>query len=224
MCWRRCARPSSCTARARADVFPVVREPLETGGVFGIKSGIVRRRAPRLQGRRVLARNRARGGEPHQATILLIDPATGRPLCLIDGNAVTTVRTGAAGALGLQHLARPDSTRLCVFGTGVQARIQLSLALDLLPTLREVRYVTSAGSPSRLRGGVRGALHVASCGGCGRGGRGQRHRHHGDARRRCAVRHRSRAARHTHQRCGHGHEGQARAAGRPADPRAGVRR
>jgi alanine dehydrogenase len=127
-------------------VFPVVREPLATGGVFGIKSGDVQ--AQGLLGFKAAGfwpANRQRGGEPHQATILLIDPATGRPLCVIDGNAITTVRTGAAGGLGLQQLARPDSTRLCIFGTGVQARIQLDFALRLLPSLREVLYVSADG-------------------------------------------------------------------------------
>lgn len=129
-------------------VFPVVRERLVTGGVFGIKSGDVQ--AQDLLGFKAAGfwpANRARGGEPHQATVMLFDPATGRPTCLIDGNAVTTARTGAAGRLGLEMLARPDSTRLCVFGTGVQARIQLELALDLLPGLAEVRYVTSRHVP-----------------------------------------------------------------------------
>ena len=127
-------------------VFPVVREPLRTGGVFGIKSGDVQ--AQGLLGFKAAGfwpANRQRGGEPHQATILLIDPATGRPLCVIDGNTVTTVRTGAAGGLGLQQLARADSTRLCLFGTGVQARIQLDFALRLMPLLREVLYVSANG-------------------------------------------------------------------------------
>lgn len=127
-------------------VFPVVREPLKTGGVFGIKSGDVQ--AQGLLGFKAAGfwpANRQRGGEPHQATILLIDPATGRPLCVIDGNAVTTVRTGAAGGLGLQQLARPDSTRLCLFGTGVQARIQLDFALRLLPSLSDVLYMSADG-------------------------------------------------------------------------------
>ena len=127
-------------------VFPVVREPLGTGGVFGIKSGDVQ--AQGLLGFKAAGfwpANRGRGGEPHQATILLIDPATGRPLCVIDGNTVTTVRTGAAGGLGLQQLAPPDSTRLCLFGTGVQARIQLDFALRLMPSLREVLYAGADG-------------------------------------------------------------------------------
>ena len=129
-------------------VFPVVREALPTGGVFGIKSGDVP--AQGLLGFKAAGfwpANRAQGGEPHQATVLLIDPATGRPLCVLDGNAITTERTGAAGALGLQHLARAGSTRLCLFGTGVQARVQLRFALQVLPALTQVRYLTHDGQP-----------------------------------------------------------------------------
>lgn len=127
-------------------VFPVVREALPTGGVFGIKAGDVSSQG--LLGFKAAGfwpANRARGSEPHQATVLLIDPATGRPLCVLDGNAITTERTGAAGALGLQQLARPDSERLCIFGTGVQARSQLRHALAALPALRTVRYATHNG-------------------------------------------------------------------------------
>jgi alanine dehydrogenase len=127
-------------------VFPVVRQALATGGVFGIKSGDVP--AQNLLGFKAAGfwpGNRGLGGEPHQATIMLIDPLTGRPVCIVDGNAVTTMRTGAAGGLGLQQLARPDSASVCVFGTGVQATVQLSFALQLMPTLKKVRYVTARG-------------------------------------------------------------------------------
>lgn len=129
-------------------VFPVVREKLHTGAIFGIKSGDVA--AHDLLGFKAAGfwpANRQLGGEPHQATVVLIDPATGRPLCILDGNAITTARTGAAGGLGLMQLARPGSARLCVFGTGVQARIQLTYALRLLPRLTEVRYVSASGAP-----------------------------------------------------------------------------
>ncbi|RAS26415.1 ornithine cyclodeaminase family protein [Paraburkholderia bryophila] len=130
-------------------VFPVVRESLATGGIFGIKSGDVPSQG--LLGFKAAGfwpDNRKRGGEPHQATVMLMDPATGRPLCMIDGNAITTLRTGAAGAWGLQTLARADSTSVCVFGAGVQAAIQLRFALDNLPTLGKVRYVTHDGQPN----------------------------------------------------------------------------
>jgi ornithine cyclodeaminase/alanine dehydrogenase-like protein (mu-crystallin family) len=130
-------------------VFPVVREALSTGGIFGIKSGDVAARA--LLGFKAAGfwpRNRELGGEPHQATIMLFDPATGRPRCIMDGNAITTARTAAAGELGLRVLARADSSSLCVFGTGVQARAQLSAALRALPALRAVRYISHDGKPS----------------------------------------------------------------------------
>jgi alanine dehydrogenase len=131
-------------------VFPVVREKLAGGNVFGTKSGEVPGRD--LLGFKAAGfwpGNRRAGGEPHQATILLFDPNSGRPLCVIDGNAITALRTGAAGSLGLMTLARPDSARVCVFGTGVQARIQLVFALELMPSLREIRYATSKGVPDR---------------------------------------------------------------------------
>ena len=60
-------------------VFPVVRTKLHTGGVFGIKSGDVASRD--LLGFKAAGfwpANPGRGGEPHQATIALFDPHTGR--------------------------------------------------------------------------------------------------------------------------------------------------
>ncbi|MGU7773301.1 ornithine cyclodeaminase family protein [Burkholderia sp. MR1-5-21] len=135
-------------SRRAGRVFPVVREKLHTGGVFGIKSGDVA--SQDLLGFKAAGfwpGNRDLGGEPHQATVALFDPHTGRPLCIMDGNAITTARTGAAGGLGLQLLARPDSTRICIFGTGVQARVQLEYALKQLPRRCTVQYVNVAGEP-----------------------------------------------------------------------------
>lgn len=130
-------------SEAQGRVFPVIREKLSTGGVFGIKAGDVQ--AEGLLGFKAAGfwpSNRQLGGEPHQATVMLVDPATGRPVCIIDGNAITTARTGAAGAIGLQQLARADSRRLCVFGTGVQARVQVDFALRVLPQLDALSYVS----------------------------------------------------------------------------------
>jgi ornithine cyclodeaminase len=126
-------------------VFPLVRERLPEG-VWGIKSGnVAEQNLLGFKSAGFWPANREKGGEPHQATIMLVDPATGRPLCIIDGNGVTTMRTGAAGGLGLLQLARADSSRVCVFGTGVQARVQLRYALELIPSLRQVDYVSSSG-------------------------------------------------------------------------------
>jgi ornithine cyclodeaminase len=134
--------------RREGRVFPVIRERLATGGVFGIKAGDIA--SQELLGFKAAGfwpMNRALGGEAHQATVLLFDPATGRPQCVIDGNAITTARTAAAGALGLQLLARPDSRRVTVFGTGIQGAAQLTYALQTTPSLSQVSYVTSDRRP-----------------------------------------------------------------------------
>jgi ornithine cyclodeaminase len=86
-------------SRGEGRGFPVVREAL-ADGVFGIKSGAVPAQA--LLGYKAAGfwpANRALGGEPHQATIVLHDPATGRPRCVLDGSAITSARTAAPGAI-----------------------------------------------------------------------------------------------------------------------------
>lgn len=135
-------------SRGEGRVFPVIREQLSTGGIFGIKAGDVQ--SQNLLGFKAAGfwpDNRRTGGEPHQATIVLFDPETGRPRCVIDGNTITTVRTGAAGALGISTLARADSETVTVFGTGVQAASQLNFALRTLPRLKRVRYVAVDRKP-----------------------------------------------------------------------------
>ena len=52
---------------------------------------------------------------------LLIDGKTGTPQALIDGPRLTLKRTAAASALAASYLARPDSERLLMVGTGALA-------------------------------------------------------------------------------------------------------
>ena len=52
---------------------------------------------------------------------LLLDGKTGAPEALIDGPSLTLKRTAAASALAAGYLARPDSERLLMVGTGALA-------------------------------------------------------------------------------------------------------
>jgi ornithine cyclodeaminase/alanine dehydrogenase-like protein (mu-crystallin family) len=61
----------------------------------------------------------------HQAVIVAFDAATGSPIALLDGEAITAARTAAASALATDLLARQAVHRLVVIGTGVQARAHL---------------------------------------------------------------------------------------------------
>ena len=58
------------------------------------------------------------------STVLLFDGRTGFPLCIMDGSQITGYRTGAAGAVSAKLLARKDSKKVAVIGTGEQSRMQ----------------------------------------------------------------------------------------------------
>ena len=55
----------------------------------------------------------------------LFDAETGEPLAIIDGASMNPFKTGAAGAVAVDALARPDATTAAVIGSGPQARGQL---------------------------------------------------------------------------------------------------
>lgn len=56
-----------------------------------------------------------------QGLYLLCDPETLAPVALVDGIAMTNVRTPAVSALAASMLAAPEASRMVVFGTGPQA-------------------------------------------------------------------------------------------------------
>jgi ornithine cyclodeaminase/alanine dehydrogenase-like protein (mu-crystallin family) len=61
-------------------------------------------------------------GRPRvQGIVVLFDSVTLAPLALIDGIALTALRTPAVSALAVRHLAGAGARRLVVFGTGPQA-------------------------------------------------------------------------------------------------------
>jgi alanine dehydrogenase len=71
------------------------------------------------------------------AVIILSDPRNGFPLCIMDGTAITNMRTGAAGGIAAKYLARKDSSIVGLVGCGAQAASQL----DALKRLFRIRCV-----------------------------------------------------------------------------------
>ena len=69
----------------------------------------------------VVPGNTAVGRPRVQAIYVLLDAETLTPRALIDGNAVTVLRTAAVSAVAVDYLADPAANRLTVFGTGPQA-------------------------------------------------------------------------------------------------------
>lgn len=61
----------------------------------------------------------------------LFDAASGRLLAVLDGASMNPFKTGAAGAVGIDALARADATELGLIGSGAQARGQLGAAMEV---------------------------------------------------------------------------------------------
>jgi ornithine cyclodeaminase len=83
----------------------------------------------------VVAGNADRGLPSIQGVYVLMDAETLTPVALLDGIALTSLRTPAMSALAVRHLARADAARLVVVGTGPQAEGHVA-------AMRAVRPVT----------------------------------------------------------------------------------
>lgn len=63
----------------------------------------------------------------------LFDAESGEPLSVIDGASMNPFKTGAAGAVAVDALAREDATEVAVIGSGSQARGQLRATATVRP-------------------------------------------------------------------------------------------
>jgi ornithine cyclodeaminase/alanine dehydrogenase-like protein (mu-crystallin family) len=76
-----------------------------------------------------------------QGVYALFAPGTQSPEAVIDGAALTALRTGAVSGLATRWLARSDARRLVVFGAGVQARAHVE-AVRAVRDIHEVAIVS----------------------------------------------------------------------------------
>jgi alanine dehydrogenase len=109
----------------------------------------------------VFAGNHALGLPTHQALIALFDDQTGSPLAVMDGTAITAVRTGAASALATRALARKDARVLAVLGAGVQGRSHLD-AVSRVRDFAEVRIASRTRDHAEALAGELGVTVCAS--------------------------------------------------------------
>ena len=71
------------------------------------------------------------------AAVVVLEAQTGKPIALLEGGALTAIRTGAASGAATDLLARQDSTTAAIFGAGRQARTQL----EAICTVRSLESV-----------------------------------------------------------------------------------
>lgn len=106
----------------------------------------------------VVPANLARGLPTVSAIVMVLDPITGHPLALLDGETVTNLRTVAASGVVASSLA-PEAKVLAVIGWGAQGRRHAAL-LSHVMRAREVRVFDAhaqvvPGPGDRLHGELR---------------------------------------------------------------------
>jgi ornithine cyclodeaminase len=94
--------------------------------------------------------NRERALPFIQAAYVLFDAETQAAVAILDGSAITALRTAAVSALATRHLARADAARLVVFGAGVQATSHVEAMSAVRPVTELVVVSRSSGSAEAL--------------------------------------------------------------------------
>ena len=100
--------------------------------------------------------NPARGLPTMIATLLLLDPATGVPLAVMDATWLTELRTAAVSAVATRTLRDASPKRLAILGSGALARSH-ALALAAVVPLRDIRvWSPTAANAERCAADVGG--------------------------------------------------------------------
>jgi alanine dehydrogenase len=140
-------RVFAMAANSQMAVPPVVHLPaLE--GAFHVKSaGYLRDPhyvAVKVNGN-IPTNPKERGLPTIQGAILLSDARDGRLLAIMDSIEVTALRTGAATAVAVRHLAPGSARAATIIGCGVQGRIQLRSLLEVVTLERIFAADSEAG-------------------------------------------------------------------------------
>lgn len=91
--------------------------------------------------------NPSRGRPVVQATYVLFSGDTLTPVAVMDGAALTALRTSAVSGLATRHLAIAGASSLVIFGAGVQAKAHLDAMAAVRPVSR-VRVVSRTAGPA----------------------------------------------------------------------------
>jgi ornithine cyclodeaminase/alanine dehydrogenase-like protein (mu-crystallin family) len=138
-------------AFSRGDTRQLLRSiiPLAEGRMFGVMPGAMGPRAP--FGAKLISvfpENFALGIQSHQGLVILFDPETGEPVCVLHAGEITAIRTAAASAVATDVLARADARRLAILGYGEQAATHARS----ISKVRNLKSITIWGrSPERAR-------------------------------------------------------------------------
>jgi ornithine cyclodeaminase/alanine dehydrogenase-like protein (mu-crystallin family) len=123
--------------------------PLAQGHLFGIMPGAMGDNA--VFGAKLISvfpENFSKGRQSHQGVVVLFDPESGEPVCVVHAGEITAIRTAAASAVATEVLARPNARHLAILGYGEQAATHARALLKV----RKIEAVKIWGrSPERVQ-------------------------------------------------------------------------
>lgn len=70
------------------------------------------------------------------ATIILNDPDTKMPICVMNGADISAVRTGASSGVAAKYLAKKNAETILLVGAGYQNQMQLEAIYEARPSLK----------------------------------------------------------------------------------------
>jgi ornithine cyclodeaminase/alanine dehydrogenase-like protein (mu-crystallin family) len=109
-------------------------------------------------------RNAELGLHTHMAVIELLNRATGEPLAVMDGRAITEMRTAAVTAVGYAALAplhfESPPRSLGILGSGVQAKAHIEALRVVWPELNEIRIWSPTSAHAQRLADATGARAV----------------------------------------------------------------
>jgi ornithine cyclodeaminase/alanine dehydrogenase len=112
--------------------------------------------------------NAARGLPAIQGLIVLNDPDTGLPTCILEAARITAARTAAVSGVALRWFAPGGARRVAILGAGVQARSHVPVLAAALAGLelrifdRHPERAAALAEAARALSGVAGADTAAS--------------------------------------------------------------
>jgi len=134
-------------ALSRGETRQILRSivPLSEGRLLGVMPGALGGHGP--FGAKLISvfqGNAAQGKQSHQGLVVLFDPQSGAPVCIVHAGEITAIRTAAASAVATTALARPDARRLAIIGCGEQAATHIVA----IPKVRHLESVVVWGRSS----------------------------------------------------------------------------
>lgn len=126
---------------SKGDIHQTLRSAIHLTdiNVFGIMPSYIKPK--KVFGAKMISvfpENRKHGVPSHQGSIILFESEYGKMRAIVDGEAVTAVRTAAVSAVATKYLSNEDSKVLTILGAGLQGRQHVKAILRVR-NIEEVR-------------------------------------------------------------------------------------